>query len=85
LDEKPGGGTPGAEDGLHTRATLPTDRCHLYDTAVRIDRHHRDHTAIREKYMVERTLSVHEDLLALAANVFELRHKPLEIAGWKGE
>jgi hypothetical protein len=35
--------------------------------------------------MVERTVSVHEHLLALAANVFKLRHKPLEIAGWKGE
>jgi hypothetical protein len=35
--------------------------------------------------MVERTVSVHEDLLALAANVFKLRHKPLEIAGWQGE
>jgi hypothetical protein len=30
--------------------------------------------------MLERTVSVHENLLALAANVFELRHKPLEIA-----
>jgi hypothetical protein len=85
LDEKPDGGTLGAEDGLHTRATLPTDRCHLNDTAVRINRHHRDHTAIGEKDMVERTVSVHEDLLALAANVFKLRHKPLEIAGWKRE
>jgi hypothetical protein len=35
--------------------------------------------------MVERTVSVHEDLLALAANVFEFRHKPLEIAGWQGQ
>ena len=35
--------------------------------------------------MVERTISVHEDLLALAANVFKLRHEPLEIAGWQGE
>jgi hypothetical protein len=30
--------------------------------------------------MVERTISVHEDLRALAANLFKLRHKPLEIA-----
>src|ERR1019366_1399542 len=85
LDEKPGGGTLGAEDGLHTRATLPTDRCHLNDTAVRINRHHRDYTAVGEKYMVERTVSVGENLLALAANLFELRHKLLEIAGWQGE
>ena len=42
-------------------------------------------TAIGKKYLVERTISVHEDLLAMAANVFKLRHKPLEIAGWKGE
>jgi hypothetical protein len=31
--------------------------------------------------MVERTIGVHEDLRAVAANLFELRHKPLEIAG----
>jgi hypothetical protein len=35
--------------------------------------------------MVERTIGVHEDLTALAANLFELRQKPLEIAGWQGE
>jgi hypothetical protein len=35
--------------------------------------------------MVERTIGVHENLLALAANVLELRHKLLEIAGWQGE
>ena len=35
--------------------------------------------------MVERTISVHEDLPALAANVFKLRHKLLEIAGWQGK
>ena len=75
----------GTEDGLHTRATLPTDRCHLNDAAVRINRHHRDDTAIGEEYMVERTISVHQDLPALAANVFKLRHKLLEIAGWQGK
>ena len=48
-----------AEDGLHTCATLPTDRCHFNDTAVRINRHHRDDTAVGEEYMVERTISVH--------------------------
>jgi hypothetical protein len=28
--------------------------------------------------------SLHENLLALAANVFKLRHELLEIAGWQG-
>ena len=64
-----------AEDGLHTRATLPTDRCHLNDTAVRINRYHRDDTAIGEVDMVERTVSVHEDLPALAENVLKLWHQ----------
>jgi hypothetical protein len=45
-DEKPDGGTRGAEDGLHGRATLPADRCHLNDAAVRINRHNRDDTAV---------------------------------------
>jgi hypothetical protein len=85
LDEKPDGRTLGTEDGLYTRATLPTDCCHLNDTAVRINRYHRDYTAVWEEYMVERTVGVHEDLLALAANLFKLRHKLLEIAGWQGE
>jgi hypothetical protein len=35
--------------------------------------------------MVERTVGVHQDLRALAANLFKLRHKPLEIAGWQGK
>jgi hypothetical protein len=35
--------------------------------------------------MVERTISVHQDLRALAANLFKLRHKPLEIAGGQRE
>jgi hypothetical protein len=85
LDEKPDGGTLGAEDGLHTRAALPTDRCHLNDAAVRINRHHRDDTDLGEEYIVERTIGVHQDLPALAANLFKLRHKPLEIAGGQGE
>jgi hypothetical protein len=85
LDEKPDGGSLGTEDGLHIRATLPTDRCHLDDTAVHINRHHRDDAAIGEEYMVERTISVHEDLPALAAYLFKLGHKPLEIAGRQGK
>jgi hypothetical protein len=35
--------------------------------------------------VVERTISVHENLLAAAANVFKLWHEPLEITGWKGK
>ena len=85
LDEKPDGGSLGAEEGLHTRAALPADRCHLNDAAVRINRHRRDDTAIGEEDMVERTIGVHQNLLALAANLFKFRHKPFEIAGWQGE
>jgi hypothetical protein len=35
--------------------------------------------------MVERTIGVHQDLRALAANLLKLRHKPLEIAGGQRE
>jgi hypothetical protein len=35
--------------------------------------------------MVECTIGVHQDLRALAANLFKLRHKPLEIAGGQRE
>jgi hypothetical protein len=35
--------------------------------------------------MVERTISVHKDLPAMAANVFKLRHKLLDIGGRQGE
>src|SRR5215468_8313784 len=59
LDEKPDGGTLGTEDGLHSRTTLPTHRCHLYDTAIRINRRRRDDAAVGEEHMVERTISVH--------------------------
>jgi len=85
LNEKPDGGTLGAKDGLHGTATLPTDRCHFNDTAVRIDRHHRDDTAVGEEYIVERTISIHQDLPAFAAYLLKLRHKLLEIGGWQGE
>ena len=85
LDEKPDGGILGSEDGLDTRAALPTDRCHLNDAAIGINRHRRDDTAVGEEYMVERTVSVHQDLPAFAAHLFKLRHKLFEIAGWQGE
>jgi hypothetical protein len=53
--------------------------------AVRVNRNYRDDPAVGEEDMVERTVSVHENLRALAANVFKLRHKPLEIARGQSE
>jgi hypothetical protein len=35
--------------------------------------------------MIERTISIHQDLFAFAAHLFQLRHKLLEIGGWQGE
>ena len=35
--------------------------------------------------MVEGAVGIHEDLLALAANAFELGHELLESRGWQGE
>ena len=35
--------------------------------------------------MIERTISVHQNLLALAANVLKRRRELLEIGGWQGE
>jgi hypothetical protein len=85
LDQKPDGGTPGTKDGLHTAATLTADRCHFYDTAVRINRNYRNDPAIGEEDILERTVSVQENLRALAANVFKVRHEPREIPGWQGK
>jgi len=84
-DEKPDRGNLGTEDGLHRSATLPADRCHLNDTAVRINRHRRDDTAVGEVYLVERTISIHQDLPAFAGYLLQLRHKLPEIGGWQGE
>jgi hypothetical protein len=53
--------------------------------AVRVNRKYGDDPAIGEEDMVERTVSLHENLLALAANVFKLRHKSLKIARGQGE
>ena len=53
--------------------------------AVRVNRNYRDDPAVGEEDMVERTVSVHENLRALAANVFKLRYKPLEIARGQSE
>jgi hypothetical protein len=85
LDEKPHGRNFGAEDGLHSRATLPTDGCHLNDTAVGIHSHRRDDTDVGEEYMFERTISIHQDLPAFAAYLFKLGHKLLKIRRWQGE
>ena len=35
--------------------------------------------------MVERTISVQENLPAQASNLFKLWHEALEIAGWQSE
>jgi hypothetical protein len=35
--------------------------------------------------MIERTISIHQDLFAFAADLFKLRHKLLEIGGWQGK
>jgi hypothetical protein len=35
--------------------------------------------------VVERTVRIHQDLRALAANVFQLGHDALKVAGWQGE
>jgi len=85
LDQKPDRESLGAEEGLRSRTTLPSSRCHLNYAAVHIDGDHRDDTAIWEKDMVERTISVHEKLPALAANMLKPRHESLEIAGWQGK
>jgi hypothetical protein len=62
LDQKPDGGCLGAEEGLHTRATFPTDSCHFNDAAIRINRDHRNDAAIGEEDVVERTVGVQQDL-----------------------
>jgi hypothetical protein len=55
---------------------LTADRCHLDDAAVRVNRYGRDHAAVGEEYMVERTINVDQDLLAFAADAFKRWHKP---------
>ena len=85
LDEKTARRNPGTEHGLHPRAALPPDRCHLNHAAFGVNCHDRDDTTVREEHMVERTIGIHHDLPALVADMLKLRHKPLEIAGWQGE
>ena len=53
--------------------------------AVCINRHRRDDTAVGEEYMIEGTISVHQDLFAFAAYLCKLRHKLLEIGGCQGK
>jgi hypothetical protein len=73
LDQQPEGGLLGAENGFHSSATFPADRRHLNDVAVRINRYYRGNTAIGEAHMINRTISIHQDLAALADNVLKLR------------
>src|ERR1700680_1149075 len=63
----------------------PSDRCHLYDAAVQIERPHRNDPAIREVHVVKRTIVVNEDLPASAGNLLKLRQKQLEITGGQSE
>jgi hypothetical protein len=59
LNEKPDGGALGTEDGLHSRAPLLADPCRLNDTAVLINYHRRDDTAVGEEHTIEHTIHVH--------------------------
>jgi hypothetical protein len=54
-------------------------------TAVNLRRNCSGLDWIGEEDMVERTIGVYENLPALAANVFKLRHESREIAGWQGK
>jgi hypothetical protein len=70
---------------LETRATLSADRGHFDGTPVGIHRHHRDDTDVWKKNIIERAISVQQDLTRSAGNPFKLRQQPLEIAGWESE
>src|SRR5579862_104506 len=76
---------PQSEGGLHAGTALPSDCCHLNEGAVRVHCQYRDDSAVGKEQMVERTVSVHEHLSALAADVFNIRYKALEIAGGQSE
>src|SRR5437667_2030839 len=80
LDEETSRRNLGTEDGSHAGAALPPNRCHLNGATVGVNGHDRDDTAIREEYRVERTIGIHQDLPALAANMLKFRQKLLEIA-----
>jgi hypothetical protein len=66
-------------------AALPPDGCHLNDPAVGVNGDGRDDTAVWEEDMIERTVSVDQDLFAPTANVLKLWHELLEIAGRQGK
>ena len=85
LDEETSGRILGTENGLNSRATLPADRCHLDGAAVGVNCHDGDDAAIHEKYTVQRTIDIQQDLLALTADMFKLRQKLLEIASWQSK
>jgi hypothetical protein len=85
LDQKSDRGDLGAKERLHTGATLPTNRCHLDDTSIRIHRNDRDNTAVGKEDMVERTIGVHENLPTLTFNLLKFRQESREIARWQGK
>src|SRR5262249_62084148 len=85
LDEETTGRILGTENGLNSRAALPADRCHLDGAAVGVNCHDGDDAAIREKYTVERTIDIQQDLFASTADMFKLRQKLLEIASWQSK
>jgi len=83
LDKQSHGGLLLSEEGLEASATLPANRCHFDDTAIRINRHDRYDATIWKKNIIERAIGVHQDLTVLAGNLFKLHHQPLEVAGWE--
>jgi hypothetical protein len=87
---------PGPADDLLERHPVPDERHDLGIDILapqiasilqpfRSEQRHRTACDRVRQDMVERTISVHENLLATAANVFKLRHEQLEIAEWQGE
>lgn len=73
LDEKPRRGCLGSEHGLESGRAFPADGGHFDDRAVRIDRYHRDHAAIRKVDVVEHAIRIQQHLLALALDRLEAR------------
>jgi hypothetical protein len=68
LDQQSHRGLLLPEEGLESSATLPANRCHFDDTAVRINRHDRYDATIGKKNIIERAIGVQQDLTVLAGN-----------------
>jgi hypothetical protein len=68
-----------------TPCTPAQHGCHLNDPAVGVNGDHGDDTAVWEEDMFERTVSVDQELFALTADVLQLWHELLEVAGRQGE